>query len=138
MFMKMEKKKCTKCRQLILLDCFRIRKRTAPLTKCCVKCLDTCKMSRQQIKCKHGRQRPQCKDCGGCQICEHGRQGSRCKDCSGDGICLHNQGRSKCKDCGVGQICEHSKERSTCPTCGPHGHLTGGCTKPCLYCFKKQ
>ena len=123
MFMKMEKKQCTKCSQLILLDCFMIRKRTAPLTKCCIKCLDNYKMSRQQIKCKHGRQRPQCKDCGGCQICKHGRQGSRCKDCGGDGICQPNQGRSKCKDCGGGQICEHSKERSTCPTCGPHGHL---------------
>ena len=31
----------------------------------------------------HGRQRTQCKDCGGGSICEHGRERSRCKDCGG-------------------------------------------------------
>ena len=31
--------------------------------------------------CEHGRQRSQCKECGGGSICEHGRQRSRCKEC---------------------------------------------------------
>jgi len=30
-----------------------------------------------KFKCAHGRQRSQCKDCGGGGICEHGR-----KDCA--------------------------------------------------------
>ena len=33
--------------------------------------------------CEHGRQRSQCKDCGGSGLCEHGRQRSKCKDCKG-------------------------------------------------------
>ena len=31
--------------------------------------------------CEHGRQRSQCKECGGASICEHGRQRSQCKEC---------------------------------------------------------
>ncbi len=50
--------------------------------------------------CEHGRQKSECKDCGGSGICEHGRQRSQCKDCGGSGICEHGQIRSKCKDCG--------------------------------------
>ena len=32
-------------------------------------------------KCAHGRQRSQCKECGGAGICAHGRQRSQCKEC---------------------------------------------------------
>ena len=31
--------------------------------------------------CPHGRQRRECKECGGSQICEHGRVRSKCKEC---------------------------------------------------------
>ena len=133
--MKMGKKQCTKCRQPLSLECFRISKGTVQLTKYCVKCLDICKKSRQQTKCKHGRenqnakthnkQRPQCKDCGGSQICGHNKKKSSCKDCDGSQICEHNRERSKCKDCGGSQICEHNKRRSSCPICDPLGHLFG-------------
>ena len=34
-----------------------------------------------KFKCAHGRQRSQCKDCGGSGICEHGRVRTQCKDC---------------------------------------------------------
>ena len=34
-------------------------------------------------KCEHGRQRRNCKECGGSSICEHGRRRYRCKDCGG-------------------------------------------------------
>ena len=34
-------------------------------------------------KCKHGRQRWYCKECGGGGICEHGRRRSQCKECGG-------------------------------------------------------
>jgi hypothetical protein len=53
------------------------------------------------FKCEHGRQRSQCKDCGGPGICEHRRQRSKCKDCTGSGICEHGRRKSQCKDCGV-------------------------------------
>ena len=32
--------------------------------------------------CPHGRQRYQCKECGGGSFCEHGRQRSKCKECA--------------------------------------------------------
>ena len=37
------------------------------------------------MPCPHGRQRSQCKECGGCGICEHGRVRSQCKECGGGG-----------------------------------------------------
>ena len=37
-------------------------------------------------KCKHGRQRWYCKECGGGGICEHGRRRSRCKECGGSSL----------------------------------------------------
>ena len=49
--------------------------------------------------CKHGRQRPSCKECGGASICEHGRHRSVCKECGGASICEHGRQRSKCKEC---------------------------------------
>jgi hypothetical protein len=49
--------------------------------------------------CPHGRQRSQCKECGGASICEHGRQRSQCKECGGGGICEHGRQRYDCKEC---------------------------------------
>ena len=57
---------------------------------------------RRTMPCPHGRQRNQCKECGGSGICEHGRVRSKCKDCGGGSICEHGQRRSRCKDCGGG------------------------------------
>ena len=137
------------------LSIFKNNRKTRQLTKCCVKCLDICKKSRQQTKRKHGRQGSrckdcggsqiceQCKDCGGSQVCEHNKIKSQCKDCGGGGICEHGRQRSQCKDCGGSQICEHTKiksqfkdcggggicehrrQRPSCPTCDPLGHLAG-------------
>ena len=50
-------------------------------------------------KCKHGRQRWVCKECGGGGICEHGRVRSVCKECGGGSICEHGRVRSACKEC---------------------------------------
>ena len=141
--MKMEKKQCTKCRQPLPLECFRIGKRTAQLIKCCMKCLDSCKRSKQRAKCEHNKIKSICKDCGrgqtcehnkiksrckGCgkgHICQHNKIRSECKDCGGGGICEHKKRRSICKDCGGGQICEHNKTKSQCKDCNPLGHLVG-------------
>ena len=38
-------------------------------------------------KCEHGKQKSQCKECGGSSICEHGKQKSRCKECGGSALC---------------------------------------------------
>jgi len=67
--------------------------------------------------CPHGRQRRQCKECGGKGICEHGRRSSCCKECGGKGICEHGRQRSCCKECGGGSICEHGRRRSKCKEC---------------------
>ena len=115
--MKMEKKQYTQCKK----DNLRGRQ----LAKCCLKCLDICKRSRQQNKCEHRRQRSKCKDCGGDHICEHNKIKSQCLFCGRSQICEHNKRRSTCKDCGGGHICEHKKLRSDCPTCDPLGHLAG-------------
>ena len=48
--------------------------------------------------CEHGRQRSQCKECGGASICEHGRRRSQCKECGGASICEHGRRRSRCKE----------------------------------------
>merc|ERR1712195_65873 len=67
--------------------------------------------------CSHGRQRYQCKDCGGGGICTHKRIRSQCKDCGGGSICKHKRIRSVCKDCGGGSICHHKRIRSKCKDC---------------------
>ena len=123
--MKMDKKLCTRCRQPLSLECFRISKRTAQLTKCCVKCLDICKNSRQQSKCERRRQRSQCLFCGGGHVCEHNKIRSRCIFCGGSQICEHNKRRSSCKGCGGGEICEYNKRRLRSPICDPPGNLAG-------------
>ena len=132
----MEKKQSITSNFFLLLKEFQVNPRTGQLTKCCVKCLDNCKKSRQQTKCKHGRHRSSCKDCGGSQICGHNKQKSHCKDCGesqisehkkikssykdcgGSQICEYNKRRSQCKDCCGSQICEHNKQRSRCKDCG--------------------
>ena len=141
--MKMDKKQCTKCKNCLLFECFKNNKKTRQLTKFCVKCLDNCKKLSQQTKCRHGRQRSYCRDCGGSQICEHSKikkgclfcGGSQickhnkiksyCKDCGGGQIYEHNKRRSQCKDCDGSQICEHDKIKSQCKDCDPPGHLAG-------------
>ena len=113
--MKIEKKQCTNCRQPLSLECFRISKRTAQSIKCCIKCLDIWKKSRQQTKCKHGRQRPRCKDCGGSQICEHNKLRPQFKDCGSSQICEHNKQKSKCKDCVRARFVSTTREDHTAP-----------------------
>ena len=49
--------------------------------------------------CEHGRQKYQCKECGGSGICEHGRQKNQCKECGGSAICEHGGHKYQCKKC---------------------------------------
>ena len=71
-----------------------------------------------RLYCEHGRQKSQCKDCGGAGICEHGKRKSQCKDCGGSGICEHNRQKSQCKECGGASICKHNRQKSQCKECG--------------------
>ena len=71
--------------------------------------------------CEHGKRKSICKDCGGSQICEHGKRKSQCKDCGGSGICEHGKNKSRCIDCGGSGICEHGKQKSQCKDCGGSG-----------------
>ena len=138
-----ERKQCTQCKHFLLFEDFKTNQRTGQLTKMCIKCLETKKLSVEKNKCDHGRQKSTCKECGGKSFCEHRRRRSQCKDCRGAGvcehdkirsickdcrgsqICEHNRIRSQCKDCNGGSICVHKKQRRTCPICNPAGHLAG-------------
>ena len=117
----MESKRCTKCKKNLLLEQFRMNKRTGQLTKQCIKCLVIGKKSKEKHKCSHGKQRSDCKDpiCGGGggAYCQHQKIRSSCKDCGGDGRCEHQRIRSKCRDCGGGAYCQHEKIRYTCKEC---------------------
>jgi hypothetical protein len=55
------------------------------------------------LKCQHGRQKSQCKDCGGKGRCLHGRRKDRCKDC-GTGYCVHRRRKGRCNDCSAEAI----------------------------------
>ena len=61
--MKMEKKQCTKCKHFLLFECFQ-NKKNYKINKVLRKVFGHLQKSRQQTKCKHGRQVSQCKDCG--------------------------------------------------------------------------
>ena len=66
--------------------------------------------------CEHGvKYRSKCKVCG---ACPHGRQRRECKECGGSAICEHGRVRSQCKECGGASICEHGRVRSQCKECG--------------------
>jgi hypothetical protein len=66
----------------------------------------------------HGRQKRQCKDCGGSGICPHDKSQNTCKDCGGSAICPHGTNNHTCKECGGSAICPHGKNRHTYKECG--------------------
>jgi group I intron endonuclease len=66
--------------------------------------------------------------------CEHGKQQRDCKDCGGKRICQHNREKRSCKECGGAQICEHGKHKHSCKDCHPDKHkceicITSFCSK---------
>jgi hypothetical protein len=83
-------------------------------------------------KCEHGRQKSQCKECGGSSICEHNKRKSQCKECGGSAFCEHGRQKSRCKECGGSSICEHGRRKSRCKKCGgssicEHGRVKSTC-----------
>ena len=88
-----------------------------------------------RVKCEHGRQKRQCKDCGGASICQHGRQKACCKDCGGASICQHGRRKYQCKECGGAGICHHGRHKYQCKECGGAGICHHGRHKPqCREC----
>ena len=112
----MEKQKCTRCKVLLPVEHFKI-KRGGDRTKSCKLCLDREATYRDSHKCTHGRQKCICQKCNGSCICEHNRIKSVCKSCKGGSICEHDRIRSMCIKCKGGHICEHNKIRSRCIQC---------------------
>ena len=106
------------CKKTLLLIEFKTNKRTGQYTKSCIKCLDSKNIS--QNKCKHGKQKAQCRECGGTSFCKHSIQKTTCRDplCGGGGsFCTHNELRAYCRDSeckGGTAYCEHNIQRSKC------------------------
>ena len=110
------------------------KKETAIFFKRC----KSCNKKKTPIRCKHDRQKYQCKDCGtgycehkrpkyrckkcGTGQCHHGKPKSRCKEC-GTGHCEHKRLKHQCKKCGTGQ-CHHGKSKYRCKECNPIGYLS--------------
>jgi len=83
-------------------------------------------------KCEHGKQKADCKTCGGSSFCEHDKRKSLCIECKGSQICAHNKRKSYCKECGGSAFCEHGKYKSSCRDCGgtdfcEHGKRKSSC-----------
>lgn len=97
--------RCTKCK------CWRLPEQylnaKGRKLKTCTQCRERSTQYRVRSKCEHGKQKTQCKECGGGSMCEHGTRRTQCKACVG------------------GSICEHKRVRSHCKTCRPMGHLRG-------------
>ena len=94
----MEKQKCSRCKVLLPLNKFSL-KRDDTYKKMCDCCLEYTRNYAKKNKCEHNRQKAQCKECGGSQFCEHNRQKARCIDCDGSQICEHKRVKDQCKKC---------------------------------------
>ena len=102
--------------EVVLLTVKGVKRKRAPHTKGpCehgVKYRSRCKVC---SACPHGRQRYQCKECGGASICEHGRVRSHARSAVGCNL----RARSSALYARVrGAYCEHGRERRRCKECG--------------------
>ena len=80
-------------------------------------------------RCPHGKDKPQCKECGGWRICTHGKFKPYCRECKGSQICTHGRNKHQCKDCEGSQICPHNRVIYNCKDCigCTHGRLKKYC-----------
>lgn len=69
-------------------------------------------------KCRHGKRRSRCADCGGSEMCFHKRYRAQCVECDGASICFHGRRRNMCVECDGASICRHERRRSMCVECG--------------------
>ena len=113
---KQDHKQCIKCKVILSVEMFKINSKNE-YTKNCIKCLEKDREYRKTLRCKHGKNKSVCRECGGSSICEHDKIRTTCKECKGGAICEHNKERSKCKECKGGGICIHQKIKSKCKEC---------------------
>ena len=116
-------KECNQCKLSLPLESFYKRNNQCKL---CIKNKRKCIHGKQKAQCKlcggsalciHDIQKAQCRECGGSAICIHGKQKAQCKLCGGSAICIHYIQKSKCKECGGSQICKHNIQKATCREC---------------------
>ena len=123
--------KCPKCKTYRYpSDFLNDKNRTL---KTCKRCRAIDKKYREKNKCKHGKQKAQCRDeeCGGggsyCK--KHGIRKAHCRDeeCGGgNAYCKHNIQKARCRDkeCGGGNAyCKHNIQKVRCrdEECGGGG-----------------
>jgi hypothetical protein len=118
-------------------------KRDNSFTKSCIECLSTMKAyadkNKNKNKCKHGKRKSHCKECGGSSFCEHGKRKCQCKECGGSSFCEHGKKKSQCKECGGSSFCEHGKQKYQCKECGGSSFCEHGKKKSqCKLCIKDQ
>lgn len=112
-----DKQVCTRCKVYLTFDKFK-KKRDETYQVNCIECNLKSRIWKNENKCKHGKQKSSCKECGKDSFCEHDKRRSRCVDCKGGSVCEHDKVRSICKKCDGSSFCEHGKRRSVCKTCG--------------------
>ena len=93
---KNEIKRCSTCKKEKNIEHFL---KGNKVLKRCIRCREIDRKNKNKNKCEHGRQRNNCKDCGGSSICIHNKRRQICKGCGGSSICIHNKIRSACKIC---------------------------------------
>lgn len=131
-----EKQICSMCKNTFSLtsDFFR-KKRKFGFTKTCVGCLDKQNNKLRELKCPHGKRKPNCKMCTPEKFCVHGRRKSECRICGGSGICEHGKLKSKCVVCDGTSICEHGKIYYRCKLCSGKSMCEHGQRKEqCVTC----
>ena len=63
-----ERIKCRRCKVFHPTINFN-KKRNGDFLKACIRCTEMEKKVREKNKCEHGRQKANCKECGGINIC---------------------------------------------------------------------
>lgn len=125
--------KCTRCNVLRTLKSF-INDKGRKL-KTCDKCRERAKYYYNKYKCRHGREKDNCRECNGKNICRHDRIKHQCIECGGNQICKHDKRESTCKKCKGTQVCKHGGFKHNCKICGTaickHGIQKHYCKK-CL------
>jgi len=100
MSIEVEKKRCGRCKVMLPLKSYDI-KRDDEYYKHCKECIIYGKKNREKNKCEHNRVKYRCKDCGGNGICEHGERTTRCLICGGCEKCIHQVIKKTCKYCDI-------------------------------------
>ena len=104
----------------------------------------------RRFLCEHGRQRSQCKECGGAisvstgASASHASTAAAARSASTGGCAasarsaearasasMHGRQRCACKECGGSSICAHGRERIKCRECHPNIRSVAGACNSC-------